>query len=366
MQTTDNITTLPVNENQEPEAAESADMQIEAYVNMAVNRRNMAAPDVDAAWKTFVSARRGGLGNRRAAAVLRAVVYAAIGSAAMFAFMFFTGVGRGSHDGAGRQTVGSVAKNTVSSADTAGFSQQNNTSGRAKQALLRGGDQEPVTVAKANAGAAQPMRVSTPGGMDLRIQLPDGSEVMLNAGSSVDFPSSFMGGERRVRLSGEAYFKVAHNPKKPFIVTSDQMQVRVLGTEFNFKSYSSEPAAVTLINGKVEILNQETEKAVATLSPGKEAWYDKDGEIRISDADTYAVTQWVKGYFYFRDKPLVAVLKELGRWYNLGVVFHNRKALDYKVHFSALRNAGIDAALESLNRLQRISVRVEDGNIAVY
>lgn len=96
-------------------------------------------------------------------------------------------------------------------------------------------------------------KLSTPRGMDFKVILSDGSEVWLNAESSLEFPSAFTSKERRVNLKGEAYFKVARNEQNPFIVTTDKMQVRVLGTEFNFRSYVSELSHVSLVSGSVEV-----------------------------------------------------------------------------------------------------------------
>ena len=209
-------------------------------------------------------------------------------------------------------------------------------------------------------------RLSTPRGMDFKVVLPDGSEVVLNAESTIEFPTAFQSGRRWVKLKGEAYFKIVRNDEAPFIVTSDQLSVRVLGTEFNMKSYASETARVALIKGKVEVMRPDAAVCDATLAPGQEAWYNAKGEVQVREVDPYEVTQWVNGFFYYHDQPLVKVLCDLGRWYNLGVVFQNTEALHYKVHFSALRNEPIDTALENLNRLRRIRVRLDGNKIVVY
>lgn len=366
MDTTDNINTGNAQEKPQQEFLIGADRELDAYIGMALRRHKDSAADVDAEWQSFRSANMATLRGRRKTAVLRTLLSAAVGAAAMFVFLFMFHDKVFNASSTGGETVAVAAKKAAPNDGNATTKAKKPQGSVVADTASTTPPATPIVVAKAEKNSHQPQRITTPAGMDLRVTLSDGSEVWLNAGSTLDFPSSFMASERRVKLQGEAYFKVAKNPQKPFIVTSNQMQVRVLGTEFNFKSYSSEPAAVTLINGKVEIVSQETEKAVATLSPGEEAWYDKNGEICIADADTYAVTQWVKGYFYFRDKPLVNVLRELGRWYGLGVVFNNPKAMDYKVHFSAQRNAPIRSALESLNRLKRVTVDVENGNIVVY
>ena len=201
-------------------------------------------------------------------------------------------------------------------------------------------------------------RLSTPRGMDYKVILADGSEVWLNAESRIEFPANFQGNERRVQLQGEAYFKVARNEKSPFIVSTDQMEVRVLGTEFNLKSYSNEAAHVTLVKGSVEVGDKR-------LTPGQDAWYDKEGTIHVAEVDVYDVIQWKDGFFYFNDKSLVTVLRELGRWYNLGVIFRNANAMNHKVHFSALREGTIEEALSSLNSLRKVKITLQGNNIIV-
>ena len=201
-------------------------------------------------------------------------------------------------------------------------------------------------------------RLSTPRGMDYKVILADGSEVWLNAESRIEFPANFQGNERRVKLLGEAYFKVARNEKSPFIVSTDQMDVKVLGTEFNLKSYANEAAHVTLVKGSVEVGSTK-------LTPGQDAWYDKEGNLKVVDIDVYDVIQWKDGFFYFNDKSLVTVLRELGRWYNLGVIFRNANAMNHKVHFSALREGTIEEALSSLNGLRKVKITLQGNNIIV-
>ncbi|MBR1463437.1 MAG: FecR domain-containing protein [Prevotella sp.] len=218
--------------------------------------------------------------------------------------------------------------------------------------------QSPSLIAKSNAVGYKMQHLSTPRGMDYKVILADGTEVWLNAESHIEFPSNFQGKERRVKLLGEAYFKVARNEQAPFIVSTEQMEVKVLGTEFNLKSYSKEAAHVTLVKGSVEVGDTK-------LVPGEDAWYDKDGRLQVAEVDVYDVVQWKDGFFYFNDQSLVTVLRELGRWYNLGVVFRNASAMKQKVHFSALREGTIGDALSSLNGLRKVKITLQDNNIVV-
>ena len=94
---------------------------------------------------------------------------------------------------------------------------------------------------------------------------------------------------------------------------------------------------------------------------------DADGTVEVEKVDTYALTQWVEGFFYFDDIPLIDVLRELGRWYNMGVVFHNRDVMTKKVHFSAIRTEPVGLAIKSLNRLLNVAqIKVVGHDIVVY
>lgn len=207
---------------------------------------------------------------------------------------------------------------------------------------------------------ARIQRLSTPRGMDFKLTLADGSEVWLNAESTIEFPTAFSSTSRIVKLSGEAYFKIAHNEKAPFTVMSDRMNVRVLGTEFNMKAYKAETPHVSLVRGSVEILG-----ANKRLKPGEDAWCDKDGNVFVNPIDTYGVVQWVDGYFYFDDVTLASVLREMGRWYNLGVVFRQQSLMTTKLHFSAPRHETLDAALNDISQLLHVKITVEGTNIVV-
>ncbi len=206
--------------------------------------------------------------------------------------------------------------------------------------------------------------LKTPRGMDLKVILPDGSEVWLNAESSLEFPVSF-NKKRNVVLRGEAYFKVARDESKPFIVSTEKMNVKVLGTEFNFRHYDFECTQVSLVKGAVEILHADDSPTNIILQPGQGANIAKDGQIQVLDIDTYAVTQWVNGFFYFQDQTLVTVLREIGRWYNVGVVFENMELVKEKVHFSALRGESLHQTLDKLNQLMQSHIMTEGNNIVV-
>ena len=158
----------------------------------------------------------------------------------------------------------------------------------------------------------------------INIALADGSRVWLNAGSSLTYPVSFIGNERKVSVGGEAYFEVAHDVSKPFVVNNGSMDVRVLGTHFNVNAFEDDgnDIKVTLLEGSVKIKNGN---ATGLLKPGQQAVVIKEIKV-LNDVDLNLVMAWKNGYFQFDNASLQNVLKEVSRWYDVDVVYegHNQ------------------------------------------
>lgn len=173
-----------------------------------------------------------------------------------------------------------------------------------------------------NAAALMYNTLTTARGEQYPLTLSDGTKVWLNSASSIRFPVAFTGQERSVEITGEAYFEVAHNAAKPFIVrkVSDNTSVRVLGTHFNVNSYDDEAALkVTLIEGAVRI---ESGNCKGLLHPGQQASLARsDGQLHIAQVDTEDVMAWKNGYFSFNQSDLATVMRQLSRWYDMKVVY---------------------------------------------
>lgn len=163
--------------------------------------------------------------------------------------------------------------------------------------------------------------VSTPKGGQYQLVLSDGTKVWLNAASSLRFPASFTGKERKVELTGEGYFEVAANKNKPFIVISNNMEVIALGTQFNINGYENEPGlTTTLLEGSVRV---DYNHKSALLVPGERAWIgDHEKGITVSkDLDINATVAWKSGIFHFVQADIKTIMRDLARWYNVEVVF---------------------------------------------
>jgi transmembrane sensor len=161
--------------------------------------------------------------------------------------------------------------------------------------------------------------LSTPRGRVFHVVLPDGSQVWLNAGSTLQYPTQFHK-ERTVSLNGEAYFEVAQNAQLPFTVkTGDRSAVRVLGTSFNINAYDNEPVIqTTLLTGSVQV---QAGNASNILRPGEQASISQSAAISIIKADTSQVMAWRNGIFNFDNADITTIMKQLERWYDIDVVY---------------------------------------------
>ena len=166
--------------------------------------------------------------------------------------------------------------------------------------------------------------MATPVGGIFLLLLPDGSKVWLNSASSIRYPTEFANKERRVQITGEAYFEVAKNAGQPFVVSiNNNAEIRVLGTHFNVSTYDDESEIkTTLLEGAVNIL-QGNKKNL--LKPGQQAQIDKSGFIKlIYNADIEEAIAWKNGNFQFSSAGLQTVLRQASRWYNLEVVYEGK------------------------------------------
>lgn len=173
-------------------------------------------------------------------------------------------------------------------------------------------------------GAIAYNSIATPKGCQFSILLPDGSRVWLNSASTLRYPTAFSGNERRVEVSGEAYFEVAHNAAKPFRVSIGAgTEVEVLGTSFNVNAYANEAAInTTLLEGKVRM--KAVDRGEMLLRPGQQARLLRNNAAGITletEVDTDKVMAWKNGLFNFDGAGIEEVMRQLERWYDIEVVY---------------------------------------------
>ncbi|RAV31014.1 FecR family protein [Sinomicrobium soli] len=188
------------------------------------------------------------------------------------------------------------------------------------------------------ASGKEMLRLYVPYGRKFNLLLPDSTEVYLNAGSSITFPSVFDGTYREVALDGEAYFDVSHNARQPFRVKAEALQVEVLGTRFNVLSYPEDEAIkVALVQGKVALEHQGNARKVY-LTPGKLGTYRKDtGQTVVTEEDLSYYTSWKDGKLAFRNMSLKNIFKKLERQYNVSIKIEDSGLAEkqFYVHFKA-------------------------------
>lgn len=203
--------------------------------------------------------------------------------------------------------------------------------------------------------------VSTPAATTTLVTLSDGTRVMLNANSTLEYPASFDDAEvREVRLKGEAHFEVTKNPHRPFVVKAGEMQTQVLGTIFDVKAYRKDAPKVTLMEGKVKVSNADTE---VEMHPGQTATLQSD-KIVVSKASPSA-SDWLEGDFDMDQVTLAEAMSDIGAWYNKTVVFQSQANMGKLIHFRFSRRASLQEIITALNEMGVAKVRIEKGKIMV-
>ena len=166
--------------------------------------------------------------------------------------------------------------------------------------------------------------ITTANGNQYQLILSDGSRVWLNAASSIRFPTSFSGYERKVEITGEAYFEVAKNAAKPFKVdfknkAGEKDEIEVLGTHFNVNTYTDEPEMkTTLLEGSVKIT---AANKMQMLAPGQQARLTINGIELKKNVDLDQVMAWKNGYFLFDNTDIYTLMRQISRWYNIEVIY---------------------------------------------
>lgn len=205
--------------------------------------------------------------------------------------------------------------------------------------------------------------ISTPRGGQYHVTLSDGTEVWLNAASSIRFPVVFKGAERRVEVTGETYFEVAKNTAIPFKVKAASSEVEVLGTHFNINAYEDEPAIkTTLLEGKVKV--SATDQGGKFLLPGQQAGINKTGKIAVlNNADIEEVMAWKNGRFQFSSADLKTILRQISRWYDVDIEYKGNVDLHFTGQLT--RNDNVSKVFEKLKLTGEVNFRIENKKIIV-
>lgn len=206
--------------------------------------------------------------------------------------------------------------------------------------------------------------ITTPRGGEFAITLPDGTKVWLNAASSLRFPTVFTGGKRKVELTGEAYLEVAEDKAHPFEVQIRDVNVSVLGTQFNIMGYDDEPTLVTtLVSGSVKV--EAAGKSPQMLVPGEHAILNHtSGSLSVEKADIVEETAWKNGQIHFNGANIRQIMRQVSRWYDADIVFKGNVAdLDFTCTVS--RKDKLSKLLALLELTGAVHFTMENGKIIV-
>lgn len=219
---------------------------------------------------------------------------------------------------------------------------------------------------KGNSKNVEYNTLSNPRGSKvISLVLADGSRVWLNAASTLKYPTAFAGNERKVEVSGEAYFEVAHNTAMPFIVSKGETSVRVLGTHFNVNAYDDETSLnITLLEGSVKVVKGNEN---VLISPGEQAEVPNNmahsNSIKVHPADVDEVMAWKNGLFSYKGADMESIMRQVSRWYNVDVVFE--KPVTEKFYAQVSRNTDVSNLLKMLEATKAVHFKIEGKVITV-
>ena len=198
-----------------------------------------------------------------------------------------------------------------------------------------------------------------------KVNLPDGSQVVLNSQSTISFNSFFNDSIRNVRLIGEAFFEVKKDSSRPFVVKTDDLKVKVLGTSFNIKSYpDGDNVETTLVTGSVEVLSSvKTSKIV--LNPSQKATYNRThNSVIIDTVDSKEIIAWKSGKLVFNETPLEEVIKDLKRKYSVEFVIESDSLSHYRFT-GVFNNLSLTESLQILEKSSSIKYKLKNNKVMI-
>ncbi len=209
--------------------------------------------------------------------------------------------------------------------------------------------------------------ISTPNGGEWQIRLPDGSTVWLNAASSLEYPLDIgVDKNRIVKLNGEAYFEVAKDAARPFIVETEKQKLEVLGTHFNVNSYPDEHTTrTTLLEGSVRISDVKNLSASEILKPGEQSVLSGNG-IKVNAVNTDESIAWKNGYFKFDNEKQESIMRKISRWYNVQVEYADQEAKEVMYYGTMSRFEKISQVLRKFEQTGEVRFDLKGNKLIVY
>src|SRR5690606_16695043 len=216
--------------------------------------------------------------------------------------------------------------------------------------------------------------LQTPRGGQYTVTLSDGTKVWLNAASSITYPTAFTGKERRVSVTGEVYFEVAHRDDQPLYVVSEQPELKVLGTHFNVEAYGDDTETrTTLLEGSVRVTPTDPGSPAAaganatTLKPKQQAVISPGSKaVGVSAVNPDDVVAWKNGLFVFNNESMESVMRKIARWYDVQVVYEDSQPKEELFGGSISRFDDVTTVLRMLEKTGDVRFQVTGRTIFVY
>ena len=209
-------------------------------------------------------------------------------------------------------------------------------------------------------------RLITPKGGEYTIMLADGTKVWVNAATEIRYPVKFVGKERRVWLEGEAYFEVAHDTTRPFVVETEQAKVKVLGTSFDVSAYEEEGKTwTTLEEGMVEIESLDRGEKIRMV-PGEQICLIEGKGMEKYKVETALFTSWRSGRLVFKDMRLEDLMRNMARWYDVKVEFYREEAKDIVFTGDVKKYEDLNEVLEIIELTSDVHFTIEEQRIIVH
>ena len=220
-----------------------------------------------------------------------------------------------------------------------------------------------IKVTRTDDDGDEATTLTVPQGKVAVVELSDGSRVWLGNNASLSFPRTFdTGSGRTVSLKGEAYFAVSHHNGWPFVVDCGTFATTVLGTRFNVRNIDGEEPEVVLVSGKVSVHNGKTS---CLLGPDQGVVVKADGRMTVGQVDAEVTTSWKDGDFYFDGQTLRQIMTEVGRWYNIDVVFVSKRHISDRLHFNGDRSWSVQETVRQLRLITEADIQVRGRTLTV-
>jgi transmembrane sensor len=206
-----------------------------------------------------------------------------------------------------------------------------------------------------------------PKGGEYFLELSDGTKIWINSETTLKYPVQFVGNERNVELTGEAYFEVSHNENKPFHVVSGEQKVEVLGTQFNVSSYrDDEHIVTTLVEGKVNVYRTSSSQENQILLPNQQSIMNKrSGVITSKTVDPKNFIAWKSGAFHFQDQTFDAMVKILSRWYDIDIFYENENVRDIKFTGRFKRYDDFETVIKLIERTDEVKFKIKGKTVII-